>query len=73
MCRPSAAQENRSTHAARRQTPEAIQTTKQLFEWVTNELDFDPILEFYTGTPESGWLPCPTIKDGNQTKATSFS
>ena len=27
---------------------------KELFEWATNNLDFDQaILEFYTGTPES--------------------
>ena len=40
---------------------------KQLFEWVTNELDFDQaILEFYTGTPESGWLHVSYNKDGNR-------
>ena len=40
---------------------------KQLFEWVTNELDYDQaILEFYTGTPESGWLHISYNKDGNR-------
>ena len=40
---------------------------KQLFEWVTNELDYDQaILEFYTGTPESGWLHVSYNKDGNR-------
>ena len=40
---------------------------KQLFEWVTNNLDYDQaILEFYTGTPESGWLHVSYNKDGNR-------
>ena len=40
---------------------------KQLFEWVTNELDYDQaILECDTGTPESGWLHISYNKDGNR-------
>ena len=40
---------------------------KMLFEWVTNELDYDQaILEFYTGTPESGWLHVSYNKNGNR-------
>ena len=40
---------------------------KQLFEWITNELDFDQaILEYYTGTPESGWVHVSYNKDGNR-------
>ena len=40
---------------------------KMLFEWVTNELDYDQaILEFYNGTPDSGWLHVSYNKDGNR-------
>ena len=40
---------------------------KELFDWVTNNLDYDQaILEFYTGTPESGWLHVSYNKDGNR-------
>ena len=40
---------------------------KELFDWVTNNLDYDQaILEFYTGSPESGWLHVSYNKDGNR-------
>ena len=40
---------------------------KELFDWVTSNLDYDQaILEFYTGTPESGWLHVSYNKDGNR-------
>ena len=40
---------------------------KMLFEWVTNELDYDQaILEFYNGTPDSGWIHVSYNKDGNR-------
>ena len=40
---------------------------KMLFEWITNELDYDQaILEFYNGTPDSGWIHVSYNKDGNR-------
>ena len=40
---------------------------KELFDWVTSNLDYDQaILEFYTGSPESGWLHVSYNKDGNR-------
>ena len=40
---------------------------KMLFEWITNELDYDlAILEFYNGTPDSGWIHVSYNKDGNR-------
>ena len=40
---------------------------KMLFEWITNELDDDQaILEFYNGTPDSGWIHVSYNKDGNR-------
>ena len=40
---------------------------KMLFEWITNELDYaQAILEFYNGTPDSGWIHVSYNKDGNR-------
>ena len=40
---------------------------KMLFEWITNELDYEQaILEFYNGTPDSGWIHVSYNKDGNR-------
>ena len=40
---------------------------RELFNWVVENLEFDQaILEFYTGTPESGWLHVSYNKDGNR-------
>ena len=40
---------------------------KMIFEWITNELDYDQaILEFYNGTPDSGWIHVSYNKDGNR-------
>ena len=40
---------------------------KMLIEWITNELDYDQaILEFYNGTPDSGWIHVSYNKDGNR-------
>ena len=40
---------------------------KMLFECITNELDYDQaILEFYNGTPDSGWIHVSYNKDGNR-------
>ena len=40
---------------------------KMLFEWITNELDYDQaILEFYNGTPDSGCIHVSYNKDGNR-------
>jgi hypothetical protein len=64
-----AVQKNRSQHARGQAADFECHTVdnKQLFEWVTNELDYDQaILEFYTGTPESGWLHISYNKDGNR-------
>ena len=40
---------------------------RELFDCVTQNLDYDQaILEYYTGTAESGWLHVSYNKDGNR-------